>query len=168
MWPTAARRTGALVADLGPNVTFKIMYNSPKEAWYGPEDEWLSHDGTGYTWEEDDDVLTYQLYDLRGDPMETMNLWSVPAFRDARDKMVSLFCAAYLNMTSSAYVTEDIGPFLAAYRANGNFTTWVVETSAAEVYMPEWWSTPSMSNCTFARFLPHVAARDDDFHSSPP
>ena len=73
-----------------------------------------------------------------------------------------------LNEKTKGLLMKERSEFLAAYRANGNFTTWVVETSAAEVYMPEWWSTPSMSNCTFARFLPHVAARDDDFHSSPP
>ena len=129
-------------------------YDDPKEAWYGPQGTWMYHNGTGYVWEDDSySTLTFQMYDLRNDPMETDNLWDLDAYRTARNEMVSLFCDAYLHMVPSVFKQEDTDPFLIAYRNNGNFTTWVQERSATHVYSPVDWSTPTPLNCTFGAFV---------------
>ena len=153
---------GAFVADLPATNrtsggTYKIMMNTPKIYWYGPEDNehFCSNgaNGTHCTGFSFSDYPTYMLYDLGNDPFETTNLWAQLEYRAVRAHMARLFCTAYLTMTPSNYQSSNRTGTKKAFNDNDNYTTWVVETTTQSVYRSLWWATPTMSNCTFAEFM---------------
>ena len=144
---------GAFVAELAPNTTFKLMLNAPDINWYGPNGATSGACVDGCTGWVDSSTPTYQLYDLGADPYETTNLWNASEYAAVRREMAARFCEAYLDMKPSVYQACNKTVFKSAFQANENYTTAVTDIASLGVYKSEYWSTPTIPNCTFAAFL---------------
>ena len=143
---------GAFVAELAPNTTFKLMLNAPDINWYGPNGATSGAcvDGcTGWVDFEHADVpaLRSGRRPVRDDePVERVRVRR-RAPRDGRR-----FCEAYLDMKPSVYQACNKTVFKSAFQANENYTTAVTDIASLGVYKSEYWSTPTIPNCTFSRF----------------